>query len=51
MKKFSRGDKVETKYGEGFVLYEDEESMTVVVEYGDLSRRALPRFEVKKKEE
>ena len=48
MKKFKKGDLVVTKHGTGKVVYEDEDSMTVVVQYPDKSQHALPRFEVNK---
>lgn len=51
MKRFKKGDKVITKYGEGEIIHEDEDSMTVVVQYPNKDLHALPRFEVKKIEQ
>ena len=48
MKKFKKGDIVNTKYGRGKVLLEDEDSLTVVVELENGDQTALPRFQVRK---
>ncbi len=50
MKKIEKGNIVKILYGEGEVMYEDESSMTVVVQYPDKNQRALPRFQVERKE-
>ena len=51
MKKFKKGEKVMTIYGTGKVMYDDEDSMTVVVQYSDKSQHALLRSQVDKLEE
>lgn len=48
MTKFKKGESVSTKYGTGKVMFEDEDSMTVVVRYLDGTEHALPRFQVRK---